>query len=117
MGDTGPHLELEWLARRRDGESVALIAWRDGVSQGRVRRVTDPFDAYAGLDVAEDGGHAFYLGVELARAEIAWQLGKRYVQDNRLRWGVAVDPPAEESTHLKAAGATLPARRRRAEES
>lgn len=82
-----------------------------------LQRVTDPFDAYAGLDVAADGGHAFYLGVELARAEIAWQLGKRYVQDNRLRWGVAVDPPVEESTHLKAAGATLPARRRRAKES
>ena len=46
MGDTGPHQVLEWLARRRDGESVALIAWRDGVSQGRVRRVTDPFGPF-----------------------------------------------------------------------
>ena len=78
--------------------------------------VTDPFAAFAGLEVAGDGGHAFYLGVELARAQIAWQLGKRYVQDNQLRWGCAVDPPVRDSTHLEAAGATLPARRRRPKE-
>jgi hypothetical protein len=28
------------------------------------------------------------LGVELARAQIAYQLGKRYVQDEELGWGV-----------------------------
>ena len=48
----------------------------------------------AGLDT--DGGHAFYLGVELARAEIAWQLGKRYVQDQPLNWGVAADRAADD---------------------
>ena len=30
------------------------------------------FDLYPKLGVEEDGAHAFYLGVELARAEIAW---------------------------------------------
>ena len=35
-----------------------------------------------------DASHAFYLGVELARAQIAWQLKKRYVQDEELSWGV-----------------------------
>ncbi len=29
------------------------------------------------------------MGVELARAQIAWQLGKRYVQDQPLDWGCA----------------------------
>ena len=48
--------------------------------------------------------HAFYLGVELARAQIAHQLGKRYVQDNELRWGVAVPPPAEDRLHFVQAG-------------
>ncbi len=42
-------------------------------------------------DLENDGGHAFYLGVELARAEIAWQLGKRYTQDQALMWGCATD--------------------------
>ena len=31
----------------------------------------------------------FILGVELARAQIAWELGKNYDQDNELKWGVA----------------------------
>lgn len=55
---------------------------RDGVRQGN-----EPFALYPRLGVADDASHAFYLGVELARAQIAWQLGKRYVQDEALRWG------------------------------
>ena len=51
---------------------------------------TDPYEIYPNLNVDDDGGHAFYLGVEHARAQIAWQLGKRYEQDEELDWGVAV---------------------------
>ncbi|MGZ8143043.1 MAG: DUF6513 domain-containing protein [Methylosarcina sp.] len=51
----------------------------------------DPFALYPKLGVETDGGHAFYLGVELARAEIAWQLGKRFNQDQALLWGCATD--------------------------
>ncbi|MGQ2967033.1 MAG: DUF6513 domain-containing protein, partial [Methylophilus sp.] len=57
---------------------------RDGIQHG-----TDPFSFYAGLNMQNDASHAFYLGVELARAQIAWQLKKRYVQDEMLEWGVA----------------------------
>ena len=57
---------------------------RDGMQMG-----IDPFAFYAGLKVDNDASHAFYLGVELARAQIAWQLKKRYVQDELLDWGVA----------------------------
>lgn len=57
---------------------------RDGIQQD-----TDPYRFYAGLNVQEDASHAFYLGVELARAQIAWQLKKRYAQDELLEWGVA----------------------------
>jgi len=57
---------------------------RDGL-----RTATDPFQLFAHLGLEHDGSHAFYLGVELARAQIAWQLGKRYVQDSELDWGVA----------------------------
>ncbi|CCE23316.1 DUF6513 domain-containing protein [Methylotuvimicrobium alcaliphilum] len=70
---------------------------------------TDPFDLYPKLGVENDGGHAFYLGVELARAEISWQLGKRFNQDEALSWGCATD--LTESTvdlhSFKPAGTTL----------
>jgi len=48
----------------------------------------DPFKLYPHLQVENDASHAFYLGVELARAQIAWQLKKRYTQDEELDWGV-----------------------------
>jgi dihydropteroate synthase len=56
---------------------------RDGIHEA-----TDPFALYPHLKVDHDASHAFYLGVELARAQIAWQLKKRYVQDEPLSWGV-----------------------------
>jgi dihydropteroate synthase-like protein len=68
---------------------------------------TDPFEFWPHLRVSDDAAHAFYLGVELARAQIAWLLGKRYVQDEPLRWGCAVDAPAEDLTRHRAPGATL----------
>jgi len=57
---------------------------RDGIHSA-----IDPFDLYPKLKVEDDAGHAFYLGVELARAETAWQLGKRFNQDQSLDWGCA----------------------------
>jgi dihydropteroate synthase-like protein len=66
-----------------------------------------------GLDVETDGAHAFYLGTELAKAEIAFRLAKRYAQDEPLDWGVAADAPAEDKTALKAPGHTLIAKRKR----
>jgi dihydropteroate synthase-like protein len=35
-----------------------------------------------------DSSHAFYLGYEMARAEIALHLGKQYVQDEPMTWGL-----------------------------
>lgn len=69
-------------------------------------RATDPFDLFPKLDSGIDAGHAFYLGVEMARAQIAWQLGKRYAQDSELRWGVATDEPQDDPTGFHAAGPT-----------
>jgi hypothetical protein len=59
------------------------------------------------LGVENDGPHAFYLGAELSKAEIAWRLGKRYIQDEPLDWGCAVDRITEDLTRLRAAGHTL----------
>lgn len=61
--------------------------------------VQDPFDAFPHLRVDGDGSHAFYLGYELAKAEIALKLGKRYSQDNPLNWGVAADEKSNKVTH------------------
>ena len=73
----------------------------------------DPFELYPLLNVEEDGAHAFYLGVELARAQIAYQLGKRYVQDEELKWGCAVEQQQEDLLNLKQAGPTLRHKRRK----
>lgn len=67
----------------------------------------DPFDFYSGLGVETDGGHAFYLGVELARAQIARQLGKRYVQDQPLRWGAALPEMKQDLARQDEAGTTM----------
>jgi|SRR5665648_7025 len=71
------------------------------------------FDLYDKLDLGEDSPHAFYLAAELARAEIAWRLAKRYAQDEPLDWGVAADAPADDKTRLKEAGHTLTAKKKR----
>ncbi|MBZ4201007.1 MAG: DUF6513 domain-containing protein [Methylotenera sp.] len=70
-----------------------------------LHQATDPFALYPSLDVHEDASHAFYLGVELARAQIAWQLKKRYVQDQALDWGVSATPLTSEAkiAHREAA--------------
>jgi len=70
----------------------------------------DPFVLFPKLKVETDGSHAFYLGVELARAEIAWQLGKRFTQDQALTWGCAIDQAEQSVIDLhtfKPAGTTL----------
>lgn len=74
----------------------------------------DPFALYPHLGVENDGGHAFYLGVELARAQIAQELGKRYAQDQPLTWGIhgraAEDAPADPNCYTPQ-GTTLKASR------
>lgn len=61
---------------------------RDGL-----HHATEPLSLYPRLGVEDDASHAFYLGAELARAQIAWQLGKRYLQDNELEWGALLPVP------------------------
>jgi dihydropteroate synthase-like protein len=72
----------------------------------------DAMSLFAKLGVENDGPHAFYLGAELMKAEIAWRLGKRYAQDSPLDWGCAVDRTAVDLTRLAEAGHTLRAAKR-----
>ena len=59
---------------------------RDGIHNGE-----NPFELFPKLDLLqEDAPHAFYMGVELAKAHVARQLGKRYQQDEELKWGAAL---------------------------
>ncbi|MFL5068611.1 MAG: DUF6513 domain-containing protein [Xanthobacteraceae bacterium] len=67
----------------------------------------DAFSLFPKLGLAGDAPHAFYLGAELMKAEIAWRLGKRYAQDEPLAWGCAVDRSDEDLTRLRQVGHTL----------
>jgi hypothetical protein len=75
---------------------------RDGLRLGQ-----GAFELWPQLKLQDDADHAFYMGVELARAEIAWQLGKRYVQDQPLDWGCAAPRPAEDLARWCAPGTTM----------
>lgn len=105
--------EIKELAGQITDPSYRIQTSREGLhifNRDGFHSATDPFDLYPKLGVESDGGHAFYLGVELARAEIAWQLGKRFNQDEALTWGCATDQ-AESAVDLhtfKPAGTTLP---------
>ena len=104
--------EIEELAGQITDPSFRIQTSREGLhifNRDGFHSASDPFDLYPKLGVENDGGHAFYLGVELARAEIAWQLGKRFNQDEPLTWGCATDSP-ENTVDLhtfKPAGTTL----------
>lgn len=67
----------------------------------------DAFELFPRLGVETDGGHAFYLGAELTKAETAWRLGKRYAQDEPLDWGVGAELPEQDRLRLREAGHTL----------
>lgn len=68
---------------------------------------TDVFDLWPKLALERDGAHAFYLGFELAHAQLAWALGKRYAQDEPLDWGCAVERPRPDLAAWRAPGPTL----------
>jgi hypothetical protein len=74
---------------------------RDGMREG-----TKAFELWPRLGLENDAAHAFYMGVELAHAELAWRLGKRYVQDQPLDWGCAVEREAENLDAWCAPGTT-----------
>lgn len=114
--DTAPFLnsreEIETLAAEIKDPSYRIQVSSDGIhifNRDGLHTAQDPFELYPKLHVETDGGHAFYLGVELARAEIAWQLGKRFTQDQALSWGCAAQgsKPAVDLHTFKPAGSTL----------
>jgi len=102
--------EIAESAAQVKDKSYRIEAAEDGIhiynSAGHFV-AADSFALFDKLGVETDGAHAFYLGAELMKAEIAFQLGKRYAQDESLDWGCATDKRAEDRTRLSEAGHTL----------
>jgi hypothetical protein len=104
--------EIKELAGQISDPSYRIQTSAEGVhifNREGMHSATDPFELFPKLHVETDGGHAFYLGVELARAEIAWQLGKRFTQDQALNWGCAThyEKQTVDLHSFKPAGTTL----------
>lgn len=108
--------DIAALAAEVRDANFRIMTAEDGIHvfNGKGHAVaTDAFELFAGLGVEADGAHAFYLGAELMKAEIAWRLGKRYVQDEPLAWGVAAPAPETDRIRLAEAGPTLRAKKER----
>jgi dihydropteroate synthase-like protein len=107
--------EIAELASQVKDDNFRIETGADGIhvfNRNGHHVAQDAMSLFTALDVEQDAPHAFYLGTELMKAEIAWRLGKRYAQDSPLDWGSAADRPAEDLTRLAEAGHTLRARKR-----
>jgi dihydropteroate synthase-like protein len=99
----------EVAAQVKDG-NFRIETADDGVhvyARGLHHVTQDVFSLFPLLGIQSNGPHAFYLGSELTKAEISWRLGKRYIQDEPLDWGCAVDRMSEDLTRLRERGHTL----------
>lgn len=83
--------EIEFLASQIRDQNYRIEVAEDGIhiyNRNGHAVGQDPFELFPHIDTRADAGHAFYLGVETARAEIAHKLGKRYAQDEPLEFGI-----------------------------
>ena len=89
--------EIAELAREVKDPSYRVQVSEEGIhvfNRDGMISAQEPFALFPELTrLHEDPPHAFYMGVELAKARIALQLGKRYIQDEELEWGAAVASP------------------------
>ena len=100
---------IELAAQVKDANFRIEVA-EDGIhvyNREGHRVARDAMSLFAGLGVDNNGPHAFYLGTELMKAEMAWRLGKRYAQDSPLDWGCADALPPADLTRVAEAGHTL----------
>jgi dihydropteroate synthase-like protein len=88
--------EIEQLAQQIRDPSFRIQTSPEGLhifNRDGLNSATDPFDLYPLLKVENDGSHAFYLGVQLARAQITW--------------GCAVERESEDLSEWTKPGTTL----------
>jgi dihydropteroate synthase len=85
--------EIRELAADIRDPSYRVMVNEDGIhvfNRDGIHTANNPYDLFPLLkQLQDDAPHAFYLGMELAKAQIALQLGKRFIQDEELDWGVA----------------------------
>ncbi len=84
--------ELEQLAAKIRDPNFRIFAEQDGLhlmNRDGHWVGDDPFELFQQIQqkLQVDASHAFYLGYEMALAEMARQLGKQYTQDEGLDWG------------------------------
>jgi dihydropteroate synthase-like protein len=114
LHDLGPYpssaQELAELSKEVRDANFRIATAEDGIhifNRDGHHVASDALSLFPKLGVEADGAHAFYLGTELAKAEIAFSLGKRYAQDELLDWGCGSDKPQEDKDRLREAGHTL----------
>ena len=93
--------EIADLAARIKDDNFRIEVAEDGVHiySRRGHHVSqNAWSLFPHLDVERNGAHAFYLGGELMKAEIAFRLGKRYAQDAPLNWGAATDAQSADTS-------------------
>ncbi len=88
-----------------DGEAIYVFNCDTFVKDTNIR------DIFPRLGVADDASHAFYLGRELMKADLARRLGKKYIQGEPLHWGYLTYVEEEGGDHARPRRA--PARGRR----
>jgi dihydropteroate synthase-like protein len=88
-----------------DGEAVYVFNCERFVKDTSIRAL------FPRLGVDDDASHAFYLGRELMKADLARRLGKKYIQGEPLQWGYLTYAEEEGGGHARARRA--PARSRR----
>lgn len=102
--------EIAELARQLRDANFRIDVTQDGVhlyARDFHRLAQNALEFFPAPGLEQDGAHAFYLGTELMKAEIAFSLGKRYQQDEPLDFGAAADLAAQDDLRFKEAGHTL----------
>jgi dihydropteroate synthase-like protein len=102
--------EIAELARELRDVNYRIDVTRDGVhvfAKNFHRVEKDAMSLFPHLNVEHDGAHAFYLGAELMKAELAFKLGKRYRQDEPLDFGAAIDTNEKDVARFKEIGHTM----------
>ena len=97
--------EIQKMAEKIRDPSFRIQTSDEGIhvyNRDGIHTSDDPYEIYPKLNVEDDASHAFYLGYELAKAEISRQLGKRYTQDRNLSWGCIVPDESSGDHYIEA---------------
>jgi dihydropteroate synthase len=102
--------EIAEIAKELRDTNFRIEVSTDGVhiyAKDFHRVAQNAMDLFPLPGIENDGAHAFYLGAELMKAELAFKLGKRYRQDEPLDFGAAMDIAQDDATRFKEIGHTM----------